>query len=572
MIRQGPPSPVESDLTSSDGISPLMPISADEGSSEPTENLVEQNKFPDKERDEKPADIPNDKDVYIYYFKSIGLLNFLGFLFGGICFSFFFKFSDQWLNFWSSANTLRPNGQVGYYLGIYSLLNFLALISLGGWGYHLYHHVVAVSGKSLHKRLLKTVMHAPFSFIARIDAGVTVNRFSQDILLVDGTLPEALLNTASELFTAIMQIGLICAASAIIVAIFPFIAVCLYLIQRFYLRTSKALRIMEVEAKAPIFGHFTETSNGLTTIRAFGWQDSWKESCRHKIDESHRPYYLLLCVQTWLGLVLNFLVGIISVVVLVIAIQWNGHGSIGSLAVALVNITTLGETLQNLIISWTGLETTMGAIARLKTFNDQTPQEAIPEADAQSLPIGWPQKGGIGFRNVFASYHSDSPVIKGANFLIEPGQKVALCGKSGSGKSSLLLALLGMIDVHSGEIEIDGVDLSKLRRHDICRYMNVIPQDPYFLPGKIRYCLDMHSLKIDDELASVLSDVGLWEQVLEAGGLDAEMNLEKFSVGERQLLRLASSFVNRKPGQILLLDEAMSRYVNSPVFPFKFSR
>lgn len=93
------------------------------------------------------------------------------------------------------------------------------------------------------------------------------------------------------------QLGLIASASVYLLAAFPLLALAVYAVQRVYLRTSKRIRHLDLEAKAPLYAQFTDTLAGIATIRAFGWQNASKAENDRLLDNSQRPFYLLFCVQ-----------------------------------------------------------------------------------------------------------------------------------------------------------------------------------------------------------------------------------------------------------------------------------
>ena len=140
--------------------------------------------------------------------------------------------------------------------------------------------------------------------------------------------------------------------------------------------------------------------------------------------------------------------------------------------------------------------------------------------------------------------------------MIQPGQKVVVCGPSGSGKTSLIITLLQMIDTQTGSIKIDGTGLSTLKRSNIRTRLNIIPQDPFFLPGTMRFNLDPLQRVSDKLIGSVSKKVGLWNRVSADQGLNMELVASKWLVGQKQLLALARTLVVQSP--ILILDEATS--------------
>lgn len=175
----------------------------------------------------------------------------------------------------------------------------------------------------------------------------------------------------------------------------------MFLIQRYYLRTSRQVRLLDIEAKAPIFKHFIETIHGVATIRAFRWSSIFHESHGEMLDQSQRPFYMLFCIQQWLVLVLDLIVGAMAVIIVAVAVSTVGRLEAGALGVSLVLIVDFNLLLAQSIQAWTKLETSIGAVARVQNFIHETPSEPI---GTQLLPTIWPSRGDIQFQNVVASY------------------------------------------------------------------------------------------------------------------------------------------------------------------------
>lgn len=176
-----------------------------------------------------------------------------------------------------------------------------------------------------------------------------------------------------------------------------------YLIQKYYLRTSRQMRFLDLEAKSPLYTHFTETMSGLSTIRALEWQPAFKEENFARLDASQRPYYLLFCIQRWLNLILDLFVAGIAMILVTMAVKLENTTTSGSVGLALVNIVNFSQSLSQLISSWTTLETSLGAIARLKSFVKETPSEDST-LQTRTAPAGWPSAGLVQIHIDSASY------------------------------------------------------------------------------------------------------------------------------------------------------------------------
>lgn len=184
----------------------------------------------------------------------------------------------------------------------------------------------------------------------------------------------------------------------------PFLFLSLYFLQKLYLRTSRQIRFLDLEAKSPLYTHFVETLDGLIHIRAFRWQDSFLARHHERLDASQRPYYLMFCIQRWLNLALGFLVGAMAVVVIALAIAIRSATGSGQLGVALNSVLALDSNFQYLMQWWTTLETSLGAIARTRDFERDTPCEDKPEQETATPAADWASSGQIELEDVSATY------------------------------------------------------------------------------------------------------------------------------------------------------------------------
>lgn len=232
-------------------------------------------------------------------------------------------------------------------------------------------------------------------------------RFSQDLQLIDMELPLSVLNTILTFFTCVAQMVVICTSTGYIAATIPACIITFYFTQRFYLRTSRQIRYLDIEAKAPLVSHFLESLSGLSTIRSYKWEQHYRQRNSKLLNDSQKPFYLLFAIQRWLELVIALMVAGFAVVLVSIAVATRGKVSASSIGLALLNIVTFTENLQGLIKQWTVLETSIGAVARIRNFKATIESEHLADETAVPPP-DWPARGAIEFSNVVASYKYDS--------------------------------------------------------------------------------------------------------------------------------------------------------------------
>jgi ATP-binding cassette subfamily C (CFTR/MRP) protein 1 len=320
--------------------------------------------------------------------------------------------------------------------------------------------IVPRSGLKLHWILLTTITTAPLSYFATTDAGIILNRFSQDMTIIDGPLPISLLQLTGDLSKIVWDVALICYGSYYLVAFVPFIGALLYAVQKFYLRTSRQLRLLDLEMKSPLFTHFSETQEGLATIRAFQWQSSFYASFLQKMDASQKPNYLLYMIQQWLGLCLALIVAGIAIVLVAFATQFHNQSSGGQIGVALISVMGFSSSLAALISHWTSLETSIGAVTRLKQLELEVKPEDLT-SECSTTPSSWPTTGAVVYEGVSAGYGDHKPqVLHDVSLSIRPGEKIGICGRTGSGKSTLVALIFRLLPMSTGSVAVDGVDLS----------------------------------------------------------------------------------------------------------------
>ncbi|KAL2881878.1 hypothetical protein SGCOL_002614 [Colletotrichum sp. CLE4] len=470
-----------------------------------------------------------DWRMYSFYARAAGWFSLSTFAGAMIVFAFCDSFPDIWLKWWAESNEQRPNQDLGKWLGVYTALGAgsVASVLFGMW--QLFIVIINKSGVYFHGVLLDTTSRAPMSFHSLVDSGITVNRFSQDLQLIDMELPAAALGLAVGVSFGVARFIVMSVSSRYMAAILPFLIPTFYAIQHFYLRTSRQMRLLDIEHKAPLYSQLIETLEGLATIRAFRWEDNFEKVNLCRIDDSQRPKYLLACLQSWLTFSVDMVIAVIAVVLIVLVTTLREQIGPGFIGVALTNVLAFSGCVKAIITSWVMLEVSLGAVARVRNFSLTTASEDGSRVQLAEPEGEWPSRGAVELRGVTTSY---------------------------AGKSSLILCLLRMMELDSGTITIDNIDIATLPHEYVRSKIVAVPQESYIFDGTVRLNLDPGQTASDGEITAVLKRVQLWDKVEERGGLDAIIDEKFFSQGEARLLVFARAMLRK--GRVLVLDEITS--------------
>lgn len=373
-----------------------------------------------------------DFTVYGHYLRTIGVWPVALCLAASACHGFLLNFPKAWLTFWADdAARANPHHSQAYYVGIYGLLEVLFIGCFVTAGMTVLLVFIKESGAALHETALSTVINAPLRLFTKTDTGILTNYFAQDMTLIDGEMPLALVNLILDIFGVLGMAALLAASSPWLALAYPLMIAVLWVIQSFYLKTSRQLRLLDLEAKAPLYSHFIETLNGITTIRALGWKEESKKHSRMLLNRSQQATYLLAVVQRWLFFVLNMVVAVVATVLVSLITQLEGTSSSLSGA-SLVTLMSLSAALSDIVRFYAILETTIGAVARLRNFSSKTGSEQKAQQVFKPDPQ-WPSRGSIELKVDRASYSEsgDDTALRHLNLTVQDGEKVALCGRTG---------------------------------------------------------------------------------------------------------------------------------------------
>ncbi|KAJ6788460.1 hypothetical protein PWT90_09954 [Aphanocladium album] len=514
---------------------------------------------------DKTARQKGDTLLYGYYVKTFGLLAFSLWLVLAVIAAGSSRLPSVYIRIWldkAPANDLYFIGFAGVAI-VHVFLIFLAAAI-----YYL--KLVPRSSEVWHWETLQTLMKAQLNFLTMKDNGEIMNIFSQDMGLLSHLLPMKFAEFIFEVTTLVADIAIIASGATYASLIVPFCIGLVYVIQKFYLRTSRQVRLLDIEAKAPLYAKLGETKSSMPHIRAFGWETYFVRQCLALINYSQTPYYVMFCIQRWLTIVLDLSVAAIAVILIYCAVKFRSTTSQTAIGLALVNLTSFSQSLSKMITWWISMETAFGAVARTKSFIVTTPLEPTVEEEPDDLDLqSWPAHGTIQLSNVSSTYSTPTSVnqigIDDVTTVFEDGQVVSVIGRTGSGKSSLIMTLLNTMDF-TGTISIGGRNIRSVPVDLLREKITTIPQDGVELPGSVRTNVDpyrkknSHTPESDARIVSTLTRLRVWDSIGPHGGLDADLGKLNLSKGQKQLVFLARAILRNETtrSKIVFMDEATS--------------
>ncbi len=206
------------------------------------------------------------------------------------------------------------------------------------------------------------------------------------------------------------------------------------MLQHFYLRTSRQLRILELDSSKALIRHFTESGTGIEHIRAFQREEEFSARLFRMLNETQKPYYSLYSIQLWLTSVLELITAVAAVSVVSIALNFRNSTSATAMGLALLNLVSFSEFTGGSIRWFIDMENQFGAVARIRDFKRQTPTEKDGDG-CEDVPAQWPESGSINFNCVSAVYKPESEkphlALENITVNIQPGQTLGLIGRTG---------------------------------------------------------------------------------------------------------------------------------------------
>ncbi|KAJ7062926.1 P-loop containing nucleoside triphosphate hydrolase protein, partial [Mycena amicta] len=488
-------------------------------------------------------------------------LFFLGLLFFILLTEVLIRLETWFLGYWASQYGQGVTVPVFKYLGVFSgIVALSTTIYIVAYVYFTLGSFNA--SKAIHTKLMDSVFATTFRFLDVTPTSRFVARFTGDTGTIDDTLSEGFWDLIDT------TVGLVTRLFAVVLFTPPFFGPGILVgfvgawCGRIYMASQLSVKRELSNAKAPMLAHIGATIGGLASVRAYGAQETFVQISMERIDRlTRRIQRTFANLNRWVIVRIDTLGLLFAACLAYYLVYFQTHrpSNIGfTLSMAISFSGGILRWVQN----WNQFEVQSNSIERVRQFID-VEQEAKPTPSGVP-PAYWPASGNLSVQGLSARYSQTGPnILHDISFNIQSGERIGVVGRTGSGKSSLTLALLRCI-LAEGTVYYDGIATSSLNLDALRANITIIPQAPELLAGSLRSNIDILGQLDDAALNDALRAAGLMalQEDMEEGSaakltLDSEISGggNNLSLGQRQIIALARAIV--RGSKLLILDEGL---------------
>ena len=414
--------------------------------------------------------------------------------------------------------------------------------------------------KSLRRRISVKINKLPLKYFDRNSIGDILSRITNDIDTIAQSMNQSLSTLVSSFTLFVGTIFMmfytnwIMAITAILSSLIGFVLMFVILG-----KSQKYFAARQTEL-GKLNGHIEEIYSGLNVVKVY----NGKKEANEKFDELNKKVYeanrksqfLSGLMHPIMGFIGNF--GYVAVCIVGAILTMNNVISFGVIVAFITYVRLFTNPLSQMAQAMTSLQSTAAASERVFEFLDE--EEMSNQNDITKHLNTEDVKGKIEFENVVFQYdNNDKPTIKNFSAVAEPGQKIAIVGPTGAGKTTMVNLLMKFYDIDSGDIKIDGVSTKELTRENIHSLFTMVLQDTWLFNGTVKENIAYNHENVSDEqIEEVCKIVGLHHfiKTLPHGYNSVLSDNDGVSAGQRQLLTIARAMIQKTP--FLILDEATS--------------
>ena len=410
----------------------------------------------------------------------------------------------------------------------------------------------------MRRQLSEKINRLPLSYFDKQTYGEVLSRVTNDVDTISQTLNQSLSQIITSTVTVLgilaMMFSISWQMSLVALLVLPLAGGAVTLIAK----SSQKQFLRQQTQLGELNGHIEEMYGGHQVMRVFNGQKKSLAKFSRINNQLQESAWKAQFLSGLIYPIMNF-IGNIGYVVMAILGGWlaiNGRLKIGDIQAFIQYIDQFNQPLVQVANIANVLQSTAAAAERVFEFLDE-PEEKAEDKNLVKLAH---VKGEVEFDNVVFGYQPDQTIIKGLSAHIKPGQRVAIVGPTGAGKTTLVNLLMRFYEINSGAIKIDGVDIADMKRSDVRQMFGMVLQDTWLFNGTIRQnLLYGNPTASEEEMVATAKEAHVDHFVRSLpGGYDMMLGEEatNISQGEKQLLTIARAMLARTP--MLILDEATS--------------
>lgn len=411
--------------------------------------------------------------------------------------------------------------------------------------------------KSLRTDISEKINRLPLKYFDSTSYGDVLSRVTNDVDTIGQTMNQSIGVLVSEvtLFLGslfmMLETNLIMTFSAVIATIIGFLFMILIISksQKYFLGQQKYL--------GKINGHIEEIYSGHVIVKVYNGEEKAKKTfdkINEKLYESAwKSQFLSGLMMPLMGFIGNFAYVTVCVVGGMMAL--DNKITFGVIVAFMIYVRLFTRPLSQIAQAFTNMQSTAAASERVFEFLD----EAELEDESYKTEILTSSKGDVEFKNVKFGYAPEKIIINDFSVHVLPGQKIAIVGPTGAGKTTIVNLLMRFYEINSGEIKIDGISTKKLTRENVHDFFCMVLQDTWLFEGSVKENIVYSKEGIsDDEVINACKAVGIHHFIESLPmGYDTVLNDKvNLSTGQKQLITIARAMVEKAP--LLILDEATS--------------
>lgn len=417
--------------------------------------------------------------------------------------------------------------------------------------------VTAKMSKDFRYRLSKKINTLPLKYLDRTPNGDVLSRVTNDVDLLSETLNNSLSSTITCITTMAGSIILMLSYSwkltLIAIAIIPVSMLVISLMFKFSQKYFK----MQQDSLGNINGHIEEIYSGHNVISIYNGQDDALEKFDKINNELFTSSFRGNVLSTLMHPIMHFFGNIGYVLILVIGaiMSINNPAFLPTVVAFVVYYRMFNNQISQVATISSTFQTTLAAGERIFEFLDEMDEEDESHKKLKLTDV----KGNVEFQNVNFGYTLEKQILYDLNVKIKGGQKVAVVGSTGAGKTTLVNLLMRFYEVNSGKILIDGVDITDIKRENVRKLFGMVLQDTWLFEGTLKENIAYGKKNVTDEdIVNVCKSAGIHHLIMsQPKGYDMVITEDSnFSAGEKQLITIARAILHNAP--MLILDEATS--------------